>query len=64
MHSFSAGVQLGGWVPQAIVNKAVYSNTHSTFFQGVRKIFKTLHEDKAQGNGKTTSAPKTPEEAE
>mgnify|MGYP007114774616 FL=1 len=48
-HSLStAGVQLGGWLPQAIVDGAVYSNTHGTFFPGVRKIFKRLYDEQTE----------------
>lgn len=40
MTYYISGVNLGGWVPQSIVDGAVYSNTGKQFFPHIKKYFK------------------------
>jgi hypothetical protein len=50
-----AGVQLGGWLPQSLVDSFVYSNTHGTFFPNVRKAFVKMHQER-QEKGETVES--------
>lgn len=45
MAHYISGVHLGGWLPQALVDTFVYSNTHGTFFPNVRKVIAKMAAD-------------------
>lgn len=54
--SKTAGVQLGGWLPQALVDSFVYSNTHNAFFPNVRKVFLKQHQEQQDAQAAAPSA--------